>query len=92
MRVFSDGVAVVLDHQAMLGRLIAGGGVDEAFATSSPHPRLVQHYVGAFTRLFVEGRRSFPVETDRRLHRLLLSPGGEGRTPPRSTDDRDRTS
>jgi hypothetical protein len=90
---FADGAEAVLDHQAVLGRIAdADGRIGEVFASPSAEPRLVQHYVGSFTRVLVEGRRSFPVEIDRRLHRLLLSPGGGGRTPPRSTDGRDRTS
>lgn len=90
--VFADGAVVVLDHQAVLGRVEHGGRVLDVFASPSSHGRLLLHYLGSFHRLFVEGQRSFPVEIDRLLHRLLLSPGGEGRTPPRSTDARDRRS
>jgi predicted dehydrogenase len=64
---FADGARLLLDHQAVQGRL-----GDEWFASPGPPRRLVQHYVGCFRRLFLEGRRSFPVETDRRLHELLL--------------------
>jgi predicted dehydrogenase len=64
---FADGARLLLDHQAVQGRL-----GDEWFASPGPPHRLVQHYVGCFGRLFVEGRRSFPVETDLRLHQLLL--------------------
>lgn len=67
---FADGARLLLDHQAVQGRL-----GDEWFASPGPPRRLVQHYVGCFRRLFVEGRRSFPVETDRLLHRLLLGEG-----------------
>ena len=90
---FADGAVLVLDHQAVLGRLTSSAGaVLEAFASPSLEPRLVQHYVGSFTRILVEGVRSFPVEVDRLLHRLVLSPDEGGRTPPRSTDGRGRTS
>jgi hypothetical protein len=73
---FADGAVAVLDHQAVLGRLEVDGAISEAFAPSPTPPRLVQHYVGCFTRLFAGagGMRSFPVETDRLLHRLLLEP------------------
>ncbi len=63
---FADGAHLVLDHQATQGRL-----GDEWFASPGPPGRLVQHYIGCFTRLFVEGGRSFPVTTDRLLHDLL---------------------
>jgi hypothetical protein len=63
---FADGATLVLDHQAVLGQL-----GDDWFARPGPPARLVQHYVGCYERLFVEGRRCFPVATDRRLHRLL---------------------
>ena len=90
---FADGAVAVLDHQAVLGRVAsADGRIVEAFSSASADPRLVQHYVGSFTRLLIDGERSFPVEVDRLLHRLVLSPDGGGRTPPRSTDDRGRRS
>ena len=73
---FADGAALVLDHQAVLGRLVAGGQVHERHEPASAHPRLVQHYLRSFTRLLVDGQRSFPLEVDRRLHRLLLEPAG----------------
>ena len=90
---FDDGAVVVLDHQAILGRASSvDGRVVEAFSSPSTEARLVQHYVGSFTRLLVEGKRSFPVAVDRLLHGLVLSPDGGGRTPPRSTDGPGRTS
>jgi hypothetical protein len=68
-----DGAVVVLDHQAITGRLIAGAGrTAEVFESPGPPRRLVQHYLGCFARLLVEGRRSFPREVDVRLHEVLL--------------------
>jgi hypothetical protein len=78
---FEDDAMLVLDHQAVLGRLEIGGRIVDHFAASSPQPRLVQHYVGCFRRLLVDGQRSFPVDTDRLLHRLLLEPGREPSDP-----------
>ena len=71
---FADGAEAVLDHQAVLARLDVAGRAAEVFAGPSPHPRLVQHYLGSFRRLLVDAQRSFPVEVDRRLHRILLDP------------------
>jgi hypothetical protein len=64
---FADRARLVLDHQAIQGRI-----GDEWFASPGPPRRLVQHYAACYTRRFVAGRRSFPVEVDRVLHRLLL--------------------
>ena len=90
---FADGTVVALDHQAVSGRLERHGRTVELFASPVPAvPRLVQHYLGAFARLFVDGHRSFAADVDRQLHRLLLSPDAGGRTPPRSTGGPGRTS
>jgi hypothetical protein len=74
--LLADGTVVVLDHQAVTGRLEQADGGLEWFDSASPHPRLVQHYVGCFHRLFSEKQRCFPLPTDGLLHRLLLEPPG----------------
>jgi predicted dehydrogenase len=70
--LFDDGAALALDHQAVTGRLLGPAHQIESFVSSDDPPRLVQHYMACFHRMFVEGQRCFDIDTERKLAALLL--------------------
>lgn len=68
---FADGARLLLDHQQVTGRLDAADTTVAEFRYGGPHPRLVAHYLNAFTSLF-HGQDYIDAGQARHLHELIL--------------------
>jgi predicted dehydrogenase len=70
--LFESGAELLLDHQAMTGGIGLTDLGGEAFAYASDVPRLVAHYIGAFSSLFISRESVYTTAQTRLLHSLLL--------------------
>ena len=69
---FDDGAALILEHQAVSGRVVSDGRVVAMTGNGGARPRLFNHYQSVFSSVLVGGVRA-AFERDLRVHTLLLS-------------------
>ena len=71
-RLSFENAELILDHQAVAGRLVVDDNVTDVFTTDRNIDRMLLHYRNVFRRYLVEQTPVFSNDDVLRLHRLLL--------------------
>lgn len=70
---FASGATLQLDHQAISGAFQPSHGQGESFGYDGAHPRLVTHYIRAFSSLLLGDGAHLGTPESLLLHRLLFT-------------------
>jgi predicted dehydrogenase len=77
---YTSGAELLMDHTAVTAYLCQGGSVEAFFSADRSVPRRERHYRALYQWWLIEGNPTFPPDTSRKLHELLLGLGRTGVT------------